>query len=304
MNRVEIKDIPFIFQEIKVSTLNFSFDDKLYENISVPISDTESQLTRDQVLSCKIYSIFCTNCSGMYNIDISVKTKLCKNCKIPRGLCVIKSALSPKNLDMLYRNLVYHTNHTVEKLGIEINIQEDGKRIFYWQTGFNFLVKLLRVNNPSLIPHLNILMSCILSGIRVKKSKLEYFKANTRVNLVRYESRVGIHTHVDNIKRGGEGPIFSISVGPDQTLIDYVPLKTKYGEAVRFPIEEGQFVAMSGPSRYDWTHSIPNNIVYKKNGKEIKYRFAILFQLPNIGVDSSFYSDFWGDEIGYHKICE
>jgi alkylated DNA repair dioxygenase AlkB len=77
--------------------------------------------------------------------------------------------------------------------------------------------------------------------------------------LLRYLPRHGLWLHVDNVARTDGGPVCTISLGPPDVNVDFVPLlePTATRQPLRININEGETLIMQGESRFDWAHGIP-----------------------------------------------
>ena len=123
-------------------------------------------------------------------------------------------------------------------------------------------------------PELENYIKCYITII-CKIFKLEYkeFIKICRMETIRYIGAEGIRWHFDNLTRGRNSQIVSISIGVDKIYYDLVPVYIKdEKEPVRVTIPDGALVILSDDARTKWTHGIPNNI------PNYAGKFSILFK--------------------------
>ena len=101
---------------------------------------------------------------------------------------------------------------------------------------------------------------------------------NCMLLLLRYEPRHGLWLHVDNVARTDGGPICTISLGPPDVNVDFVPLlePTATRQPLRININEGETVIMQGESRFDWAHGIPYGLDVHKY--TVMFKFMVIPQ--------------------------
>ena len=78
--------------------------------------------------------------------------------------------------------------------------------------------------------------------------------------LLRYNARTGIWPHIDNVARYDQGPIVTISIGPEVVLYDMLPTllcKDPRSKPLRFAVHQGQVVVLDGSARMEWAHALP-----------------------------------------------
>ena len=110
--------------------------------------------------------------------------------------------------------------------------------------------------------------------------------------IARYENEVGLHTHIDNLERAS-GPIFTMSMGPSESIYDLIPVKSSENNPVRIYIKKGEIAMMDGISRYMWFHGLPDNFKYDNNGS----RFSIVLITDNFMTKQKIYSEYWDQWI-------
>jgi alkylated DNA repair dioxygenase AlkB len=96
--------------------------------------------------------------------------------------------------------------------------------------------------------------------------------------LLRYLPKQGLWLHVDNVARTDGGPVCTISLGPPDVNVDFVPLlePTAARQPLRINIDEGETLIMEGESRFDWAHGIPYGLNDDKY--TVMFKFTVMPQ--------------------------
>jgi hypothetical protein len=114
----------------------------------------------------------------------------------------------------------------------------------------------------------------------------EFITKYVSLTVNKYKDNNGLGFHTDNIIRyNTEGPICVISIGPENSFIDFAPSISYKDDdkliPLRIKLPEGNMYIMDGESRLTWSHAIPYDNDFNKT------KFSILFKcsrFPNFKV--------------------
>ena len=111
---------------------------------------------------------------------------------------------------------------------------------------------------------------------RATNIPMHVFENNCMLLLLQYEPKYGLWLHVDNVARTDGGLIATISLGPPDVNIDFVPILQPSPEKQpsRINIDEGEMLVMQGESRLEWAHGIPYGLPTKK--------YTVMFKVNNL----------------------
>jgi alkylated DNA repair dioxygenase AlkB len=284
-----------------IKQLFFSFDDDLV-NIPKKYDSIKNEYDRLHMKIASLFKVTKTYANpGINYIYITHPTKLCNDCVVPKGLCVIKSIITKFKLNKMYKLLDLYTKEAIRRNDVTSEITKNKNRIFFWESSINDTLSKLE-QYPILQKEIFIFVDKLSNVLKIKFNNKEDYMNKVKLTLIRYKSNVGLYTHVDNIRRAGQGPIITLSIGPDKTIYDIIPLKKKYGKSIRIYINNGDLLSISDDARFHWVHSLPYGYKYKQNNNVLKYRFALLVRLPS--TKSKKYFSFWNETIRSYDLCE
>lgn len=111
-------------------------------------------------------------------------------------------------------------------------------------------------------------------------TNVNYFLQKMQIIFLKYEYNDGIWLHIDNIARYDQGPIITMSIGPEKIYYDFAPTlihDQKDVLPIRIEIENGEIIIMDGSSRIEWSHGLPYGIKFNKT------KYSILFKFDKFG---------------------
>ena len=125
---------------------------------------------------------------------------------------------------------------------------------------------------------------------RATNIPMNVFEKNCMLLLLQYDPEYGLWLHVDNVARTDGGLITTISLGPPDVNVDFVPLlhPSPQKQPIRININEGDMLIMQGESRLEWAHGIPYGLPTKK--------YTVMFKLNNLPGLSK--------QVGYSKLLD
>ena len=212
-----------------------------------------------------------------------------ENCKIPPGLELIKGPNPPHLLKDARNELVALFADECGKKRHESRLpfQDYRKdRGLYYIFGTDLKSNERYINcgdGMALLPEtydkfkefIRGYVSClqVLFGIIEEVSNREVM-----LLLLKYEHGSGLWLHVDNVARTDGVPICTVSIGPSDVNVDFVPVRlldrTKSKFPMRLNLNEGDMLMMQGESRYEWAHGIPYGL-----GSE---KYTIMFKFNQV----------------------
>jgi hypothetical protein len=299
---LNFKPVPIKFVKPEIMELLFSFDPNLVK-VTKEYDKEKDDFTRLHLKIFNLFSTFQKNPPGIKKIYWSNPTQPCKDCVIPNGLCIIKSPYTKPQLNTMYDELTYHVSNVLKTANLKGVSHANKSYTFAWEeTISSLLVKLLQ-HQKDLAQNIIYSVNKLFGLLKINNDDKKYYADNTKLTLVKYKNMVGLHTHVDNINRAGSGPIITLSIGPDITIYDMIPLQKEYGKSIRVFINQGDFLVLNGDARWKWAHSLPHDYEYTRDNKPIPYRFAILFRLPSNTKTKKEYNKFWNEKLDTDSIC-
>ncbi|RYX78566.1 hypothetical protein EON71_01105 [bacterium] len=208
---------------------------------------------------------------------------------LPKDLCICKSVLNESELNNLwnqfdklfknYRNLNI-INSYQPKRGLTYLFTADEGAVQYSDKTLNFLnnynKELYNLINK-VVDHLMRLF-CINTTDKISK---EYFLRKMQIVFLKYETNDGIWLHIDNIARYDQGPIVTMSVGPEKIYYDLTPTliyDRKDLQPIRVEVDNGEFIIMDGSSRMEWAHGLPFDVPFSKTKYSILLKFDKFFE--------------------------
>jgi len=113
----------------------------------------------------------------------------------------------------------------------------------------------------------------------------EVFKTEVMLLLLMYDEGFGLWLHVDNVARTNGSPICTVSLGPPDVNVDFVPVlkPTRSRIPLRLNCNEGDMLMMQGEARYEWAHGIPYGLPTKKYTLMFKFN-----QIKGISVATGY----------------
>lgn len=224
-------------------------------------------------------------------IDYNVKTSPCdNNCKLPDHFCIIDSVYTKKELknvfNLLETTFINNKNHPA------FSHQENKNRTFMFDnsTVYN-TIKTAYILNKDLGIFFATHISNIIKMLNIKDEDIEKILYKSMLVVARYENLTGLYSHIDKLGRAN-GPVITLSIGPEETIYDLIPLDASKDNSYRVIIKEGQIVFMDGISRLHWFHSLPYNYKYTQN-----IRYSIIILTNRYDIIEKIFSKFWNRPI-------
>lgn len=253
----------------------------------------------NELLQSKIWFIKKTiRMKTYYNSKIMPTT----NFKIPRDLCIYKSCLKKNDLQNIYDHLEKLFSD-YKNLGIIYSYQKN-RGLTYLFTGDDNstqystdTMNFLKSYNRDMYIIMENIFRYIASIYNI--TDIEYLYKYVQLVLLKYNRSDGIWLHIDNVARYDQGPIITMSIGPEITYYDLTPtLLSSNSELkpIRIQLNEGDLVIMDGSSRMEWAHGLPYQVPYKK----IKY--TIMFKCDKFGEQRKIYNQILDTTISTTKI--
>ena len=147
---------------------------------------------------------------NVFNRDIkfNIKQQLCDQCKLMDGLFIFKPFYKDNYLDNFY-NIIDETYNN-NKNDPTFTYQNDKKRVFMFDNlNIYEVIKHSHKLNKSLVKYIFRYIVDILYLLKVPKTDIGEFNLKSKLVIVRYEQNSGIHSHIDNIKRGNGAVVLS-----------------------------------------------------------------------------------------------
>lgn len=132
-------------------------------------------------------------------------------------------------------------------------------------------------------PEVGRIMETYAHGVREALHASDSQLRECSMSIIRYDVGCGIRQHIDNIagSLGFEvGPLVSIAVGQGEKYLDMLPTVTndRSLKPVRITVNQGDVIVMDGPSRLEWSHSVPfghSHVMYS-----LLLKFKTLDKIP------------------------
>lgn len=250
-------------------------------------------LNKDELLQGKIWFIKKSTRMLTYK---NQKGELLKDYKFPIDLCVLKNIYSENELDEMY-SYFGKLFGEYRKYDIEYSYQKE-RGLTYLFTGNKGVVQysektlaFLKEYNIDLYNIINELVKHIFNVFCLSEYGItdNDLLKKMQIILLKYESETGIWLHIDNVARYDQGPIITVSIGPDKIYYDLTPTllyeKDKSLKPIRVEIDNGDIVVMDGSSRMEWAHGLPFNMNYDKT------KYSILLKFDKFGEYNKIYND-------------
>lgn len=195
------------------------------------------------------------------------------NCPLPNGVSIISNPfpdlLKGTRNDMV--RLFSHEQSLKKNLRIPFADYRKSRGLYYifgfdveteTFTKFSKAIKMLEKYE-----HLHMFCQkyadflCSVFGISMR-----LFENEVMLLLLKYEKEHGLWLHVDNVARTDGVPICTISIGPPDVNVDFVPVVVPNATKIpmRLNLNEGDMLMMQGESRYEWAHGIPYGLGSEK----------------------------------------
>lgn len=231
-----------------------------------------------------------------YNI-----TEKTSNIPLPSGLCIFNSIYTENYLNKIhdelektyyfYKDKKTFGKYKISKLFVD---QEKRKRTFMFDNlnVYDFLSVSFMMNNK-----LGVILFKYVSDIfkiyKIEDKYIETICKNSKIVIARYKSYTGLYVHIDKLRRG-DGPVITMSLGPDENIYDLIPLDN-IKKSIRVYFKKGSIVSMNGEIRYEWAHALPYGYKYNNN----KPRYSIIFLMHNFKDFKIKYSNILKNNIKY-----
>jgi hypothetical protein len=254
----------------------------------------------DQILPEKIWFIKKTIRMNTYYDN---KKKLLHNYHhlMPRDLCIFKSCLNRDELNEIYKHLGKIFSEYKE-LDI-IYSHQPIRGLTYLFTGDNQITqyadKTMEFIRSYNYDFYKLLTNIFIGIANIYNMEVEYLYKYIQLVPLKYEQNNGIWLHIDNVARYDQGPIITISIGPEVSYVDFTPTLLHSNtqlKPIRIELDEGDIVIMDGSSRMEWAHGLPSNTPYKKT------KYTLLFKCDKFGERRSFTNKLLDTTITSSKI--
>lgn len=200
--------------------------------------------------------------------------------ELPEGLCVFDGLKESdvdfdevyKDLDDIFDNYENYLHFDqIENRGLLYMFTgKDGRKQQYPST-MRQIKKYHRLSNA-----IDKYMRHILNIYEIPYTE-QFLEDHVQVIFLKYYPNSGIWLHIDNVARYDQGPIITLSFGPEHTYYDFTPTLIEDGEPMRIEINQGDIVVMDGSSRMEWSHGLPYGMEYEKT-KNKKTKYTIMFK--------------------------
>ena len=229
-----------------------------------------------------------------------------ENYILPDGFCVFEPILNSSELNKLY-DIFGKIFSDYRKLDI-LYFNQENRGLTYLFTGDDVTqysektLEFIRGYNTELYELLYKIIDYIMEIYCIDTSyekNVSYFLGKMQIIFLKYEKNDGIWLHVDNVARYDQGPIITMSIGPEKIYFDLTPsllFKNKELVPIRVELNNGDLVVMDGSSRIEWAHGLPYNSPYTKT------KYSILFKFDKFGEQNKFYNDTLDTYISTSKI--
>ncbi|XWV24514.1 alkylated dna repair protein alkb-like 8 isoform x1 [Tupanvirus deep ocean] len=231
------------------------------------------------------------------DIDYNVDHNECTSCDLVDGFFIFKPFYINLYLDKFYQIIDETFNNNRDDP--TFTYQNNKKRVFLFDN-LNLYEVLEHCNkiNPRLTSYLLRYIVDILYLLKVPIELISEFMQKSKLVIVRYEQGSGIHSHIDNIKRGN-GAVVTMSLGPDYNVYDLIPVDNT-NDSLRIFFKKGSVLIMDGKARYLWAHATPKNFTYTPT--ELRYSIVLLsYEYKKNNIDC-FNSEVYNDVLcGYYN---
>lgn len=188
----------------------------------------------------------------------------------PEGFCVLPPLATSRMFNNVYDNLTELFNTEFPPPLPEYK-QFEVEAYHYQET-----MRYLRENQYNSLSNLIKRYLKFLCTIYNVAYSNEFLNEHINVGFLRYEIGAGLGLHIDNIADYDQGPIITISIGPEFVYYDMTPtlLNDHRAFPLRFCATQGSIMIMDGSSRMEWAHALP----YKVPSLENKQKYTIFFK--------------------------
>ncbi|XWV25745.1 DNA repair protein [Tupanvirus soda lake] len=231
------------------------------------------------------------------DIDYNIDHYECTSCDLVDGFFIFKPLYINVYLDKFYK--VIDDTFNDNKDDPTFTYQNNKKRVFLFDN-LNLYEVLEHCNkiSPKLTSYLLRYIVDILYLLKVPLELISEFMEKSKLVIVRYEQSSGIHSHIDNIKRGN-GAVVTMSLGPDYNVYDLIPVDNT-NDSLRIFFKKGSVLIMDGKARYLWAHATPKNFKYTPT--DLRYSIVLLsYEYKKNNIDC-FTSEVYNDTLcGYYN---
>jgi len=222
-----------------------------------------------------------------FKTNYNDKKVLLKDYILPVDLCCFKSCLNKQELNKLHQ-IFGKLFVDYKQLDIPRSYQPD-RGLTYLFTGdqgktqyADKTLEFMKTYNDTLYKLMIKIMKNLALIYGIKDDQVNYLSKYVQIVILEYKQDSGIWMHIDNVARYDQGPIVTISIGPEKIYYDFTPtllFKNPKLKPIRIEVENGDLVIMDGSSRMEWAHGLPYDVPFDKT------KYTIMLKADKFGAE-------------------
>ncbi|AYV78734.1 MAG: DNA repair protein [Edafosvirus sp.] len=225
---------------------------------------------------------------------------------LPVDLCCFKSCLDSNELDKLhqifgklfqdYKHLDIPRSYQADRGLTYLFTGDQGKTQYAGKT-----LEFMKSYNTDLYKLMIKIMKNLALIYGIKDDQVNYLSKYVQIVILEYKQDSGIWMHIDNVARYDQGPIVTISIGPEKIYYDFTPTllyKNTELKPIRIEVDNGDLVIMDGSSRMEWAHGLPYDVPFDKT------KYTIMLKADKFGAEHLIKNKILGIDITTTKrLC-